>query len=182
MNIYNYIEQMSSYINAKDWQGLESNFKKNAEFLAGKEHASEIAEVDLSSYQNSLCAKLSIAVEKARNSNAKAIYFEYDLDNDWQSYFFVCQNYNQQTIQNDDWACDWIDELKGNDFSLFGDLYVTGFDSTEVAKGVNLYLIARTIATFGRCCEMHQDNNFAICIAFHDQDPIMRIYEPIISN
>jgi hypothetical protein len=108
---------------------------------------------------------------------AKAIYFEYDLDNDWQGCFFICQNYNLQSSGDDEWACDWVDELEGDDLETFGNLYVPGFDSTEKAKGVNLYLIVRTVSAFGRCCEIHQNNNFAVCIAFHDHDPVMRIYE-----
>jgi hypothetical protein len=179
MEMYYYIEQMYSYIEARDWLGLESNFERIAESLAGKECASKISEVNLSSYQKSLCAQLSFAVDKAQNSDAKAIYFEYDLDNDWQSYFFICQDYKRQAIGDDEWACDWVDELKGIDLNSFGDLYVSGFDSTEAAKGANLYLIARTVATFGHCCENFKDNSFAICIAFHDQDPVMRIFEPV---
>ena len=178
MDIYDYIEQMNPHINAKDWNALESHFKKVAESLAGKQYASKIAEVDLSSYQNSLCAELSLAVEKARHSLAKAVYFEYDLDNEWQSNFFVCQDYNLQLSGDDEWACDWIDEVKGSDLTSFGDLYIVGFDSTEAARGANVYLIARTVAAFGRCCEKYQAEKFAICLAFHDQDPIMRIYEP----
>jgi hypothetical protein len=60
----------------------------------------------------------------------------------------------------------------------FGGLYMAGFDRPETAKGINLYLIARTVAVFGRCSERFKDINFAVCIAYHDQDPIMRIYEP----
>jgi hypothetical protein len=178
MDIYDYIEQMIPHINAKDWDALESHFKSIAEFLAGKEYTSKIAEVNLSNYQNSLCTELSLAIEKARNLSAKAIYFEYDLDNDWQSNFFICQDYNPQMSGDEDWACDWLDEVKGSDFSLFGDLYIPGFDSTEAFRGANLYLIARTVAAFGRSCEKYQSEKFAICLAFHDQDPVMRIYEP----
>lgn len=178
MDTYDYIAQMSLYIEERNWAGLESNFRQIAESISEKEYAAKIAEVDLSNYQKALCAQLSLIIKKARNLDAKAVYFEYDLDNDWQSHFFVCQEYNPPAIGDDEWACDWVDELKGEDLRSFGDLYLPGFDSTESQKGANLYLIARTISTFGRCCEKFQDNNFAICMAFHDQDPVMRIYEP----
>lgn len=162
MNIYDYIEQMTSHINAKEWDSLESHFKSVAESLAGKEYISKIAEVNLSSYQNSLCKELSFAVKKARNLSAKAVYFEYDLDNEWQSYFFVCQDYNPQTLGDDGWACDYLDKVEGSSLPPLGDLYISDFDSTETAKGANLYLIARTIVAFGRCCEKYQDEKFAI--------------------
>jgi hypothetical protein len=179
MDIYNYIERMSDYIELKNWNGLESHFKTIAQSLAGEEIASDISEVNLSNYQKQLCADLTLAIEKARNLNAKAIYFEYDLDNDWQSHFFVCQNYNLPTEGDDEWACDWLDEFESTDSPSFGDLYIPGFDSTEIAKGASLYLIARTVAAFGRCCEKYVTESFAICLAFHDQDPVMRIYEPL---
>ena len=180
MDIYDYIEQLTPYINSGYWDALESHFKSIAENLAGKQYASKIAEADLSSYQASLCAGLSLAIEKARDLDAKAIYFEYDLDNKWQSNFFLCQDYNSQISGDDEWACDWLDEVNGPDLPLFGGLYVEGFDSTEHAKGANVYLVARTVAAFGRCCEEYQDEKFAICLAFHDQDPIMRIYETAV--
>lgn len=179
MNMFNYIEQMTSYIKGKNWDELESYFKEVAESLANKAIADKISSADLSNYQNSICEKLSLAVEKAQILQAKAVYFEYDLDNDWQSHFFICEDYYPPAMANDEWACDWIDELKGEELIAFGDLYVPGFDEPESAKGINLYLIARTISAFGRCSEHSTNHNLAICIAFHDQDPIMRIYEPI---
>ena len=80
--------------------------------------------------------------------------------------------------KHDEWACDWLDEVKGSDLISFGDLYIPGFDEPEIARGANIYLIARTVAAFGRCAEKYNDEKFAICLAFHDQDPIMRLYEP----
>ncbi|HEY0459312.1 MAG TPA: hypothetical protein VGC97_09270 [Pyrinomonadaceae bacterium] len=75
MDIYNYIGQMSSYIKARDWQGLESNFEKIAMALAGKDYASAISEVDLTDYRKSLCAKLSLLWREGASFASKSDLF-----------------------------------------------------------------------------------------------------------
>ena len=77
----------------------------------------------------------------------------------------------------DDWACDYIDHFDIGPFEPFGKLYIPGFDDTDLAKGVNSFLIARTVATFGRSSDKYASEDIALCMAFHDQDPIVRVYE-----
>ncbi|MFM9904832.1 MAG: hypothetical protein ACKVQJ_09705 [Pyrinomonadaceae bacterium] len=182
MDLFKYIEDMSSFIEDRNWDGLEASNRTIAESLAGKERIDAIAMADLSDYHRVLCKGLAFALNKATEVGARAVYFEYDLDNNWQSHFFICEDYiskaNVQGPGDDDWACEWIDEIAGEGCSLFGQFYESEFDANPMAAGVNLYLIARTVAAFGRCCDSYSDEKVAICIACHDQDPIMRIHEP----
>ena len=180
MDIDSYFDQMDSYLVAKDWDGLEAKFEEIATRLAGSYQSSRIASIDFSQYQKSLCKSFTTAIERANAFPAKAVYFEYDLDNDWQSSFFICQHYNPGAAGDDDWASDWVDQVNGPDFPELSEIYSEHhFDKTDTAKGSTLFLVARTVATFGRCIKMYEGNKLALCIAFHDQDPIMRIREVV---
>ncbi|MBW2109798.1 MAG: hypothetical protein JRI36_14220 [Deltaproteobacteria bacterium] len=170
---------MTRWIQRQDWTGLESRFQELANELAGVTQADRIAKIDFSKYQKSLSENLHRAIKLASNQEAKALYFEYDLDNDWQSTFFICDEYVPESEGNDDWACEWVEDLAGPKFPVLSEIYLeNGFDRTEVAKGCTLYLIARTVATFGRCLDEYPaPATLAVCVAFHDQDPIFRLQE-----
>ena len=175
MDIHDYIEQMSPYLDAKDWGGLESRYEEVARSLAGVEEASEISEVDLSEYEESLCRGLSLALARARELSAEAVYFEYDLDNNWAGTFFICRGYNAKEAGDESRAWKWVGEVEGKGLPAFGSLYAAEFDATKRARGTNAYLIARTVAAFGRCAEKVEGGGVAVCIGFHDQYPIMRV-------
>jgi hypothetical protein len=49
------------------------------------------------------------------------------------------------------------------------------FNKTYRAKGNTLYLVARTISNFGKAMEGIDCDQFVVCAAFHDQDPVMRM-------
>jgi hypothetical protein len=153
VTIYKYLEKMDSYISKADWGGLEKAYEQVAKKSVTEKQVQKILEINLSDYQNKLSKGLVSAVRKAKRTEAKAIYFEYDLDNDWASNFFICPDYKTPDAEDDDWASDWIDEVKGPDCVAFGTLYDTSFDRTAFARGNNLLLITRTVATLGRCSE-----------------------------
>jgi hypothetical protein len=107
--------------------------------------------------------------------STKSIYFEYDLDNDWSSCYFLCDDYNELEEQDDDWASDWSQNVEGPILTDFAEIFSeNGFDGSEKAMGITLYLIARTVVVFAKACEK-VECIIPICIAFHDQDPIMRV-------
>lgn len=179
MEIYHHIDMMLPYVDKKDWASLEAEYKQCAIGLAGSNMADAISSVDISAYETTLRKKVASAYKKIEQTSAKAIYFEYDLDNSWKSNFFICQAYNHLAAANDDWACDWVEEVEGPELQAFAELYNSthGFDTTDLDKGTTLYLVARTIAAFGRCAEQFLKKPYALCIAFHDQNPIMRVKE-----
>jgi len=172
------ITQMANYVQGRDWVGLESAYREIADSLAGENKSLEVLQVNVDPFQNQLASRLQQAVEKGKETNAKAIYFEYDLDNGWDNQLFVCPTYRFSFDSDDDWACEWSDVIVGERFSSFGDLYQSDFYETAASRGINSFLIARTVAVFARCCDNYVDAPFALCIGFHDQDPIMRIHEP----
>lgn len=177
MRIYDQIEEMKEFIAEGDWDGLEKAARKRCEKLAGKEAAAKIAEVDLSDYMEDMEEGLKRAYEEGEDLGAVAIYFEYDMENQWNGAFFLCTEYNPEEEEDDDWATSADEEVEGPASPELAELYVSSFDTSEKDRGINGYLIARTIAAFGRCVDILPDPEGAVCIGFHDQESVLRICE-----
>ncbi len=52
--------------------------------------ASRVRALDFDAYARQLCESIIVASRRLFASGAKALYFEYDLDNGWSSNFFCC--------------------------------------------------------------------------------------------
>ncbi|HWO97380.1 MAG TPA: hypothetical protein VNM45_13820 [Bacillus sp. (in: firmicutes)] len=177
MEIYEYLDQIQTELLDHSWEEIEAKYYDLCSKLAGEEQAKRIRNIDLDSFQNKLNDALQVSLHTADKHSAAAIYFEYDMDNDWQSVFFICDDYTMLSEEDDDWASDWISEVEGPDLKEFARIYAeNGFDGTEKAIGTTLYLVVKTVTVFGSVVESRK-NNMPICIGFHDQDPIMRIQE-----
>ena len=169
---------MRPFIAARDWDGLEVSYRQLATELAGSDQAEKIAALDFHSYQTALCWNYAEAVVQALERRAKAIYFEYDLDNGWNSYLSIHAKYDPEGQgDDDDWGCEYIADVLGPRFPVAGALYDTSFAETPFAMGTTLYLVARTVAAYGRCSDKYPQGDFAVCIGFHDQAPVTRIRE-----
>ena len=177
-DIYECLAEMRPYAAQRRWSELEDVYRRMCEHMAGAQQASRIAALDFQTYELALQAALVEASIRLAESNVQALYFEYDLDNGWESAFFICAEYNAEHVGDDDWVCDWVDHWLGPSFEEASELYVENhFDRTPVAKGSTLYLVARTVAAFGRSLDQIPLNALAVCIGFHDQDPVMRVRE-----
>lgn len=175
MRIYSYLEEMQSDLFIGNLEEMERKYYDLCSQLAGNSMANRVQKINLDEYQKELERGITEALEVAECNFAKAIYFEYDLDNEWHSHFFICDQYNQLEDQDDDWACDWSDYLEGPTLPEFAEIYSeNGFDTTEIAMGITLYLVARTVVAFAKACRK-VESKVPICIGFHDQDPIMRV-------
>jgi len=157
--------------------GLESIYHNQARELAGRSLARKIGEVDLNPYTARLSLGLAEAEKSAEEHRAKAVYFEYDMDNGWDGRFFVCGRYAPEPSRDEDWTDEWVAEFEGPGIPEFGDIYRDfGFDRTDQAKGSTLYMIARTVAALGRCVYPDSAGTAALCIAYLGQNPILRIH------
>ena len=163
------------------WDGLENEFRETCNRLAGPEQTIRIAAVNLDQYGYALREGLAHAIKRAVELDLSAVYFEYDLDNLWAGDFYLCKYYYPESANDDEWACDWMESLDGPQQEELSDIYLENhFDKTPTAKGSTLYLVARTVALYGRgYSEIETPATLAICIAFHDQDPILRIQHPL---
>ncbi len=102
--------------------------------------------IQLDSYEESMRIGLRETLEIAESEEVKAIYFEYDLDNEWNSRFYICEEYVPLEEEDDDWASEWTYDIEGPKSVELADVYAeNGFDTSEKAVGITLYLIARTV-------------------------------------
>ncbi len=70
---------------------------------------------------------------------------------------------------DDDWASEWTYNIEGPGSVELADMYKeNGFDTSEKAMGITLYLIAKTLCSF-ISVRSEVQNNIPICIGFHDQ-------------
>jgi len=178
MTIYERLAEMNPYIERSDWDGLERGYLSIAASLVGAPVLKRAEAVDFSQYEAGLRKPLGQALTRAGEPGVKAIYFEYDLDNNWKSAFYLCLSYFSEDQQDNDWAADWEQRIPGPDLPAASTVYREhGFAKTDTAKGITLYLVARTVASFGRVVSQARRIGKPICIGFHDQDPIMRMRE-----
>lgn len=175
LNGFEHIEMMKPLIQSGDWDGLECQSEIRCRDHAGETESRRIARVSVRTYQESLTAGLTVAISKAKASNAKAVYFEFDMDYDWRSWFFICPEYPKR------WqrllGSDYLEEVDGPEMRRFSKIYAEFDAFTPREATMESYLIARTFACFGRASRQFADSGIAICMAFHDQDEIVRLYE-----
>jgi uncharacterized protein YndB with AHSA1/START domain len=179
-NIYDYLYELHLDLQDTSISEIERKYYKICSKLAGAGTANKIQQMDVSDYVHQLKLGLEQAIMNAvTEPNTKAIYFEYDMDNQWESSFFLCTDYDQPEEENEEWACEWEIDLKGPSFLPFSELYeLNGFDDDDFAMGSTMYLVARTVAAFAQAYdELSVKSHVPVCIAFHDQDPIYRILE-----
>lgn len=175
MSIFEFLEEMQNDIIYGNIISLNEKYCTLCQHLATEIDAEIIRMMDLEKYINRIQKAFKKTIQKAVNKKAKAIYFEYDMDNGWDSYFFICDEYNNLNKGDHDWVCSWVDKQKGPSLSKFTKIYETnGFDKNDKAIGITLYLIARTVSSLIKGCNVHSYNK-PICIGFHDQDPVFRI-------
>ncbi len=172
------LDEMKQDLEELDFDALEEKYRRLATEEAGARVARQIADTNLSVYQTELADALQQAVEAAEDSGAEAVYFEYDMDNDWAGCFFVCPDYQPESASDDEWACEYDDEVEGPQLTAFARIYAKhgGFGDDGARSAVTSYLVARTIAALGRCVA-RQRPGVAVCAGFHDQDPIWRLKE-----
>jgi hypothetical protein len=177
MDIFDYLEEMQVELFQKSFEEIEAKYYRLCSTIAGDNIAARIRNISLDIFQTKLKSSLQEALHIANKQSVEAIYFEHDMDNEWESTFFICDEYSSLSEGDDDWASEWIGEIEGPLNKELAQIYQeNGFDATEKAKVVTLLLVIRTVTALGTVAESMKVN-VPLCIGFHDQDPIMRIKE-----
>lgn len=172
--------ELNTLSRRNDWTALEEHFYQFAEKHARTEMANRILSIDLGGYISALNQFLVRECQRLSHHAVRAIYFEYNLDLLWESTLFICDRYNREIAGSEDWAMHWIDKSRGPDLAEFAQVYAQygGFQNeNEKSIGLTFYLVARTVAAFGRAIDPVPTHKMAICIAHHGQRKITRIYE-----
>jgi hypothetical protein len=184
-NFYKNLNDIQNLLYVKEFDKIEEKYLSLCSELAGIETAKAIASVDISCYQEKLAFQLENIVNEylvnqtdSDNSDIiKAVYFEYDPDNDWSSSFFLCLDYLPLDEEDDDWACDWEVCLDGPNIPDFTNLNIEEhFLRTKKSLGKVTYAHARVIAAFARACNQ-VSCPIPICIGYHDQSTVTRIFK-----
>jgi len=172
------LSRFPKFVAKRNFAGLESVYSSQAREWSGRSLARKIGEVDLERYQAKLALGLAEAERSAEEHRAQAVYFEYDVNSGWNGRFFVCGAYAPLSAGDESWAEEWIEKLEGPGIPEFGGfLQEFGFERTDQAKGCTLYMIARTVASLGRCADSGSPGRAALCIGYRGQNPLLRIRE-----
>lgn len=165
---------MRTWIARSDWDGLETEYAERCRLVDPIE-AAAINAIDLTPYEEALTRALGRAGNQVDRATA-AVYWEFDIDNGWNSAFFMCASYQSEAARHDDWAADF-DPTRVVDGPAMPDLAARkrgSWRGSETAEARNLYLVARTVAVFGRASAAWGDR-VPLCAGFHDQSILFRI-------
>ncbi|MFB8426641.1 hypothetical protein ACFC4S_32140 [Priestia megaterium] len=177
MNIFDCLDELQGELFEKSYEEMEAKYYELCSTNVEGNEAERIHNINLDTFQTQVKSSLQEAVHIVNAQSAKAIYFEYDMDSDWESTFFICDGYSSLFEEDDDWASDWIDEIEGPSNKEFAQIYQeNSFDATEKERVITLFLIVRTLVAFAKAVK-NIKVDVPLCIGFHDQDPIMRIKE-----
>lgn len=176
MDIYAELDAMRSHLRERAWLSLETQYRDLSRANDGP-GAAAIEAVDLSGYQARLTDDLSRLSEAARLQPTAAVYWEFDVDNNWSSSFFLCPTYRPEADGDDDWAADFEDHdvVSGPDMTALARLYARSWNGSPAETARNLYLIARTLAAFGRAADAAWPGRLPLCVGYHDQTIVFRL-------
>ena len=176
-------EEMDNDARSGRWEEIEDKWYQKCAQLSGKEVADRIASVDMTEYGSKLEEQMRKALLVASKESAKAVYFEYDIDNDWDGEFFICTAYSpfvgrsEDALEAEDWCCDWDTAVGGPAMPIFTQIYKKHGAFFKKGEDATYYMIMRTAYAFAKCVEKMPQTEFPICLGFHDQDFVWRFRE-----
>lgn len=170
------IAKMRPFISSRDWQGLDAYFGELCLETAGSSAYEQISTIDLTTYENDLLKGLQESFTQS-SDDIRAIYYEYNMDNNWNGAFYLCRDYKPLSEVDDDWACyvDGMKVIEGPDNLPFSHIYEDFMFDHCWENVVTSFLIARTIAAFGRALSRQDTKHIRVCMAFHEQNPVLRM-------
>ena len=177
MNIYDSLKIFQNEIlNSSNVSALKNKYH-NLCYAIDKDAALDIHNIDFSLYKKDIRNGLDLALNKMENKLYKAVYFEYDIDNNWQTSCFLCSKYNSIKDNDEDWACEFEEDFFISELpectKIYKKYFLKSFDTLT-----NLFLIIRTAIVFKEVLSNEFKNyNHQVCIAFHDQSYITRLNE-----
>ncbi len=180
--VYANLKVAREFVCQRNLENAESHFYDFCVKLAGVAIADAIRSVDFGEFRSEIKKGITEImagyISQRANSKrpVKAIYFEYDMDNDWDGVFFPCWKYSPIDENDDEWACYWEENFEGPAVPDFPDMGIDDwlFESDE-SVGKFSYAIVRIYIEFARAyfdvpCPV------PVCIGFHDQSEISRVF------
>ncbi len=146
----NLLYEMNRFIRAQDYAGLEAEYRR---LLSGHPVATEIDELPFERYQASLYAGLRQAVASIESNRGNCIFLRLKMDIDWEGTFHVQAHVPPSTEPYEEGTYEAPEaEFPGSRFTEAAHLYARRplYVGTQIG-GAALYLLAKTVAAFGRC-------------------------------
>lgn len=171
--LYNTLNEMQKAITDGSFVSLQNKLYENCIAQGEATLAEQIHNVDWEDFGQTFSQTIE-KILSMKNSEIKAIYYEYDTENNWCGALYACLSYNQLSEDDDDWACDWKEYFDLPDVPVYPQLKMDL--SLQNKKSLSVFLYAISILT-GVCAKIvHQLHSpIPICIGFHDQSTITRL-------
>ena len=172
MRIYDFLPQAERGAQLADWTSIENLGRDFSQELIPPDRVERILSIEVHDYKKKLASLIKEAEAKSTEFEGTiALYWEFDLDNNWDSSIAFCSSY---TPDDPDWAGDQLGWLRGPGLPEFARLYAEhGFSNTPTAEGTTILLVARTLAAFGRAYDSAGRSQYPIGAAFHDSGVIV---------
>lgn len=168
--LYQGIDYIQQAICMNRLNSLQNVFYNNCD-KNNKDVADRIRAISWNYYKIEMKQQLE-SILYSNNQDIKAIYYEYDPDNNWEGTIFACHSYNDLN-EDDDWACDWTHSLQSPVIPDYTNLDIDLSLKTEQSAWILLYAILVLTMTYTDIVfQLH--SNLPFCIGFHDQSPITR--------
>jgi hypothetical protein len=165
---------MPFWVLQRDWNGLDGHFRRFAARTCGVRVADAIAAVDLNEYCYGLAESLQRAVGAAAAQPTPVIAFLHRPHEDWAGAF--CVYGRAMSAGGADprrlGAC--VAEIPGPPCVPLARIYLAHGDVLNV---VALYLIARTVATLGRCLDQQSLGDISVCVAVEGDTGLLWLRE-----
>lgn len=87
MNIFDCLDELQGELFEKSYEEMEAKYYELCSTNVEGNEAERIHNINLDTFQTQVKSSLQEAVHIVNAQSAKAIYFEYDMDSDWESTF-----------------------------------------------------------------------------------------------
>jgi hypothetical protein len=168
---------MWPFVQKKDYDGLESAYRADCVAFAGEEAAKAIDELSFAKYEKSLAAGLKWAVRAADRDDATAVYLRMRPDLQWEGEFHVCGDAQIEPFEpREEYSYGGpLDERNGPSFPEAAEARRKFATDNPLDPGAaQHYLLARTVAAFGRAATKHK---FPVPVFFSCMYAVFRVSE-----
>jgi uncharacterized protein (TIGR02996 family) len=149
---------MNRFVRAGDYTGLEAEYRRQCAKLAGDRLTAEIDELPFNRYKEELHEGFQRAVANLSENRGRAIFLRLRPDIRWKGEFHVqARDYPKMEEPHEEPSYEGpVAEFPGPGFPEAARIYTQyPLYAGIQPSGPALYLLARTIAAFGRCLSLY---------------------------
>jgi hypothetical protein len=144
---------MNRFVRAQDYAALEAEYRQLCLKLAGEQVTKQIDELPFDRYEQKLHKSLKQAIARLASEQGRSLFFRLTPHIKWEGKFHVRAEAPNITEPREEFSYERpLAAISGPSLSAAAAVYARQplFSGTQ-PSGAALYLIARTVAAFGRC-------------------------------